>query len=173
MSDTPCIPFRFDFRREGNLSYPGERVVPFEDTRGRQPWEIEEVRRQTPVSRCPGFWKGILMQERDDARRARRTLGLDGAPELAMMDSHREPSVRLLEAWAPVENELRQAVEPETFAMWLADIHPHRLSQGVWYLACRPQACGWIRDRFGRLIESCAGRPVVFVNYENNQRRTP
>jgi hypothetical protein len=81
-------------------------------------------------------------------------------------DPHHEPSVRLLEAWAPVEYELRQAVEPEMFAIWLADVHPHRLINGEWVLACRPQARGWIQDRFGRLIASCAERPVVLVNCE-------
>lgn len=89
-------------------------------------------------------------------------------------DPHHEPSVCLLEAWAPVEDQLRDVVDPETFAIWLADLHPHRLVNGEWVLACRPGAHGWIRDRFGRLIASfCAERQVVFVTCENNQRRTP
>lgn len=162
MSDTPCIPVRFNFRRDGAVAYAGERVVSFEDARGKQPWEVEETRRETSVSRCPGFWKGLLMQEREDARQARSTLGLDKAAELAA-DPHRESSERLLEAWAPVENRLRDLVDHPVFAMWLAELHPHRLVGGVWYVGCRSRAQGWIQARFGYLIASCADRQVVLV----------
>lgn len=90
--------------------------------------------------------------------RAQRQPRPDREPE-----PHRPPSITLLETWAPVEDELRQAVEDLTFRMWLAPLHPHAFIGGVWRLAYRPEGIGWIRDRFGRLIEGCAGRPVEFV----------
>lgn len=81
----------------------------------------------------------------------------------AICDPHREPSIALLEAWAPIEVELRSAVDGPTFRIWLAQLHPHSLTGGAWRLACRPAHVGWIRDRFGRVIEGCARRPVEFV----------
>jgi hypothetical protein len=162
---TPYHPFQF--RREGNRAYPGERVVPFEIK--RRSAEAYELRHFGPVTMASGRLKGLMMQDRQDARRARSRV-VTRIPE--PVDSHHEPSERLLEAWAPVEDRLRQAVDPGVFACWLADVHPHRLVKGEWYLACHPRKRDWILVRFRRLITECAGCPVVFVNCETNQRRT-
>lgn len=78
-------------------------------------------------------------------------------------DPHREASVALLEAWAPVEVEMRKCVDELTYRIWLAPMHPHSLVGGTWRVGCDARAVGWIRDRFGRMIEACAGRPVELV----------
>lgn len=121
------------------------------------------------------WWRGrwLLGIEAEQRRQMERQRSAQTARPVEAADPHRDPTVRLLEAWAPVEDELCRAVGLELFAMWLADVHPHRLVNSEWVLGCRPQSRGWIRDRFGRLIAACADRPVVFVNCENNQRRTP
>jgi hypothetical protein len=120
------------------------------------------------------WWRGrwVLGIEAEQRRQMERQRQAQAVRAVEVADPHHEPTGRLLEAWAPVEDELRQTVDPETFAIWLADMHPHRLIKGEWVLACRPQTRGWVEARFGRLIASCAGRPVVLVNCENNQRRT-
>jgi hypothetical protein len=111
-----------------------------------------------------GRWlRGIeLNQARLDSRGAHAKKRSQEQPA----DPHREPSTGLLEAWAPVEHQLREAVDEATFNIWLAALHPHALIDGKWRLAYRGQHVGWIRARFGRVIEGCAGRPVEFVACE-------
>jgi len=105
-------------------------------------------------------FRGIeLDQQRIEARAARDRSRRKQGPA----DPHRDPSALLLETWAPVEDRLRQAVDGPTFRMHLDRMHPHRLQAGTWVLACHPFALGWIRDRFGGVIASCAERPVEFV----------
>ncbi len=111
----------------------------------------------------PSIFSGTFAGLEIEERRKGRQGSLKKAEPL---DPHREPSERLLEAWAPLENELREAIDPETFAIWLADLHPHRILRGVWYVACRPRARGWVEERYGRVIRACADRPVVFVACE-------
>lgn len=103
--------------------------------------------------------RGIeLDQQRFEAKAAR-----DRARRARVTDPHREPSMRLLEAWAPVEDQLRQAIDSATFAIWCRLLHPHRFVSGTWVLAHHPLHVGWVRDRFGRLIAEVAQRPVEFV----------
>lgn len=103
--------------------------------------------------------------EMEDRRRKRKTL-VTPQPD-ARREAHRDPSLRLLEAWTPIEAELRKSVDELTFRIWLAaggqvDLHPHSLIGGTWRLAARHQSC-WIEDRFGRLLSTCAGCPVEIV----------
>jgi hypothetical protein len=165
-NDVPCL--QFEFRRDGDRGYRGERVVPFERMEGHAPWEMLELRRGLPATKASGWWKGLLMRDRQDVRvaRSRTIMGVSG-----MIDSHGEPSERLLAAWVPIMDQLRQAVDPAVFGCWLADLHPHRRLGGVWYVGCRPQACGWVEQRFGRLVAACADREVVFVACEQTGSR--
>lgn len=78
-------------------------------------------------------------------------------------EEHRDASPRLLAAWSPVEQALHASVAGTTFNIWLAEVHPHSLVNGVWRVGCREQARGWLENRFGRLFKECAGRPVEFV----------
>lgn len=145
----------FNYRSAGY----DEHVVPFEQSKGRAPWEVEEIRRATPVTKCPGFWKGLMMQDRQSARGRRDRGNTMVVPD----DPHHEPSERLLEAWGPVRKELCNALDSSQFAIWIENLHPHRLIGGVWYLATSPQKQGWVQARFGRLIGACANRPVIIV----------
>jgi hypothetical protein len=106
--------------------------------------------------------------EMSDRRAMRSRVKAKPEPRTATLDPHREPSARLLAAWAPVERELRQAVDESTYQIWLAPplVHPHALTAGRWRLACRPQTCSWIRERFGKIVAECAGCPVEFVACE-------
>lgn len=83
--------------RRGGSSYQGERVLAFEETRGKEPWEVEEMRRSTPVSRCPASWKGLLMQDREDVRRARN------ARPAPKADSRVERARELVAGFVPAE----------------------------------------------------------------------
>lgn len=133
---------------------------------------LEFAFRKAPVqAQWRGRWlRGIeLDQQRFEARAAaqRRRSHFEH-------DAHREPSVRLLEAWAPVEDDLRRCVELGTLddlslRLWLAPVHPHSLIGGTWRLGCDERAICWLRDRFGRLLEGCAGRPVEFVVCEGSR----
>jgi hypothetical protein len=130
---------------------------------------------------CIGFRKGtpralwappvaagrFAFLEMSDRRATRSRAKAKPEPRTATLDPHREPSPRLLAAWAPVERELRQAVDESTYRIWLADVHPHSLIDGTWTLACpRLQTVGWVADRLGRVIRDCAGCPVMFVACE-------
>lgn len=128
---------------------------------GEQVTQLEiPFRRVHEHEQWRGRWlRGIeLNEERLDAQGQRAQ-----SCQREDTDPHREPSTALLEAWKPVEVELRQAVDGPTFRIWLAQLHPHSLIGGTWRLACRPEHVGWLRDRFGRVIEGRAGRPVELV----------
>jgi DnaA N-terminal domain len=123
------------------------------DKRSPKPWAQPSWRGRR--------FRGIeLDQQRIEAKAARER---QGQARLDTADQHRSPSLPLLEAWAPVEDRMRHAVDGPTFRIWVNPLHPHRLQSGVWVLACGPFERGWVRDRFGRLIEGCAGRPCQFV----------
>jgi hypothetical protein len=107
---------------------------------------------------------GILAEERRQDERLRRKRRAERRASRHPLDQHSEPSSALLEAWAPVEDLLRQEIDEQTFRMWFADLHPHRLVNGAWVLASANRyAVSWVPNRFGRLVESCAGRPVEYV----------
>lgn len=108
-----------------------------------------------------GWAAGILAVDRRE--RERRAREQASTPTTATADPHREPSAALVEAWEPVRRELELVVDESAYRIWLAELHPHRLKGGVWVLAHRQFAVSWVRDRFGRVIEGCAGRPFVLV----------
>lgn len=108
-----------------------------------------------------GWLAGILADDR--RQRERRAREQVAPPQALGPDPHREPSVELTQAWEPVRQELMLAVDESAYRIWLAELHPHRLKAGVWVLAHRQFAVSWVRDRFGRVIEGCAGRPFVLV----------
>lgn len=107
-----------------------------------------------------GRFAHLEMQDRQRMRSQRRVSA--PRPKHAS-DAHRDPSPQLLGAWLPVEAELRKAIDEATFRIWLAPIHPHALIAGTWRLGCSESVLCWVRDRFGRVIQACAERPVEFV----------
>jgi chromosomal replication initiator protein len=57
--------------------------------------------------------------------------------------------------WSRVQDELAQAVDESTYRIWLQALRARELSGQRLLVEAPPQACGWIRDRFGRIIQSC------------------
>jgi hypothetical protein len=68
----------------------------------------------------------------------------------------------LAERWADVVAELREAVDESTFKIHLSALHLH-LDGEEMVVGAQRSAKSWIRDRFGRVLDSCAGKPVQLV----------
>jgi chromosomal replication initiator protein len=62
--------------------------------------------------------------------------------------------------WSRVQAELAITVDESTYRIWLDALRARELSDGRLLVEAPPQACGWIRDRFGRTLQSCA-RTVI------------
>ncbi len=58
--------------------------------------------------------------------------------------------------WSRVQAELAAAVDESTYRIWLDALRARDLSGGRLVVEAPPQACGWIHDRFGRVLQSCA-----------------
>jgi hypothetical protein len=98
-----------------------------------------------------------------------------------LVDPHPEncPSVVLAEVWDPIAERLHgwftdsEGLTDPTWMHWLRPLHPHRVEGGVLIVACPGRSMGWVRERFGRLVERAAEKPVRFVgcDHQTNQRR--
>ena len=55
-----------------------------------------------------------------------------------------------------MQAELALAVDDSAYRIWLAPLRPCELDGGRLLLEAPPGACSWVRDRFGRVLESCA-----------------
>ncbi len=64
-------------------------------------------------------------------------------------------SEELEHIWSRVQGELSQAVDEPTYRIWLEALRARELSGQRLLVEAPPQACGWIRDRFGRILQSC------------------
>jgi chromosomal replication initiator protein len=64
--------------------------------------------------------------------------------------------------WSRVQAELALAVDEPTYRVWLQSLRARDLDlQGQRLLVEAPaQAYGWIRDRFGRVLQSCAVKVI-------------
>jgi chromosomal replication initiator protein len=51
-------------------------------------------------------------------------------------------------------------VDESTYRIWLGPLRACELDEQRLLLEAPPQACGWIRDRFGRVLDTCAARVV-------------
>jgi chromosomal replication initiator protein len=65
-------------------------------------------------------------------------------------------SAELEDIWSRVQHELALAVDELTYRIWLAPLRPRELCAKHLLIEAPPQARGWIRDRFGRLLDSSA-----------------
>ncbi|HST55622.1 MAG TPA: chromosomal replication initiator protein DnaA [Solirubrobacteraceae bacterium] len=65
-------------------------------------------------------------------------------------------SAELEHIWSRVQSELSAAVDESTYRIWLEPLRVRKFEDGVLSLEASPQACGWIRDRFGRVLQACA-----------------
>jgi chromosomal replication initiator protein len=58
--------------------------------------------------------------------------------------------------WSRVQAELAVAVDESTYRIWLDALRARDLSGGRLIVEAPPQTCGWIHDRFGKVLQSCA-----------------
>jgi chromosomal replication initiator protein len=58
--------------------------------------------------------------------------------------------------WAQIQTELRAAVDETTYRIWLEPLRALDFAERTLVLEAPPQACGWIKDRFGRALQTCA-----------------
>jgi hypothetical protein len=121
-------------------------------------------RRQPEREQWSGRWvRGIELEDQRISERAAKQRKNNKQASRRAIEIHRHPSGRLLAAWTPVQAALRAELDESVFNMWIAHLHPHSLVGGVWTLAAPRIAASWIEDRFGRVVEACAGRPCVYV----------
>ena len=62
--------------------------------------------------------------------------------------------------WSRVQAELAVAVDESTYRIWLDALRARDLSEGRLLVEAPPRACGWIHDRFGRVLQSCAATVI-------------
>jgi chromosomal replication initiator protein len=67
-------------------------------------------------------------------------------------------SAELEHIWARVQDELACAVGEETYRIWLEPLRVRELSHGRLLVEAPAQAHGWVRDRFGRVMQACVTR---------------
>ncbi|MFI5009097.1 MAG: chromosomal replication initiator protein DnaA [Solirubrobacterales bacterium] len=65
-------------------------------------------------------------------------------------------SAELEHTWSRVQAELAAAVDEPTYRIWLEPLRACELKEERLLLDAPPHACGWIRERFGRLLQTCA-----------------
>jgi chromosomal replication initiator protein len=65
-------------------------------------------------------------------------------------------SAELEHIWSRVQAELADAVGEETYRIWLQPLSVQELSEGRLSIEAPAKAHGWVRDRFGRVLQACA-----------------
>jgi chromosomal replication initiator protein len=76
------------------------------------------------------------------------------------MRIHAAVSAELEHIWSRVQAELALSVDEPTYRIWLAPLHALELGDGRLTLQAPAQSRGWVRDRFGRVLESCAAKVI-------------
>jgi chromosomal replication initiator protein len=69
-------------------------------------------------------------------------------------------SAELEQIWSRVQAELALSVDEPTYRIWLAPLQPVALDGGRLTLQAPAQSRAWVRDRFGRVLESCAAKVI-------------
>jgi chromosomal replication initiator protein len=64
-------------------------------------------------------------------------------------------SAELEHIWSRVQAELAGAVGEETYRIWLEPLRVLELSDGHLQIEAPAQAYGWVRDRFGHVMQAC------------------
>ncbi len=62
--------------------------------------------------------------------------------------------------WSRVQAELALTVDEPTYRIWLEPLRAREFSGERLLVEAPPQACGWIRDRFGRVLQASAAIAV-------------
>ncbi len=65
-------------------------------------------------------------------------------------------SDELEQMWLRVQAELAAAVDEPTYRIWLEPLRACELAGERLLIDAPPHACGWVRERFGRLLQTCA-----------------
>ncbi|HEY2142330.1 MAG TPA: chromosomal replication initiator protein DnaA [Solirubrobacteraceae bacterium] len=65
-------------------------------------------------------------------------------------------SAELEHIWSRVQAELALAVGESTYRLWLEPLRARALSGDRLVVEASPQACRWVRDRFGRVLQTSA-----------------
>jgi chromosomal replication initiator protein len=69
-------------------------------------------------------------------------------------------SAELEQIWSRVQDELALSVDEPTYRIWLAPLRARELSEQRLSIEAPAQGCGWINDRFGRVLEACAAKVI-------------
>jgi chromosomal replication initiator protein len=64
-------------------------------------------------------------------------------------------SAELEHIWSQVQAELAGAVEEPTYRLWLEPLCARELIGEHLLVEAPPHACGWVSERFGRLLQTC------------------
>ena len=64
-------------------------------------------------------------------------------------------SAELDQIWTRVQSELARTVDDPTYRIWLEPLTLHELTPEHATIGASPQSCAWIRERFGRLLQTC------------------
>jgi chromosomal replication initiator protein len=65
-------------------------------------------------------------------------------------------SAELEHIWSRVQAELAGAVDEPTYRLWLEPLRAREIAQEYLLVEAPPHACSWVRERFGRLLQTCA-----------------
>ena len=83
-------------------------------------------------------------------------------------DEH-PPTPELAAEWAPIAEVVAASVG-DSYDIWLAPLHLHAASSDEFVLGHpKPEAIGWITNRFGRILLAAAGRPIRIVSCDCEQ----
>jgi hypothetical protein len=89
------------------------------------------------------------------------------ASPCALLGRETSELVSLFELWDPIAERMERAVPESTWHIWLAQVHPHDVHDGLLVIGAPEDAVMWVRSRFGRVIGRCAAsamsRPHVGV----------
>ncbi len=64
-------------------------------------------------------------------------------------------STELEQIWARVQSKLEAAVDDSTYRVWLAPLQPREVASGTLTVEAPARSCAWVRERFGRLLQTC------------------
>jgi chromosomal replication initiator protein len=80
-------------------------------------------------------------------------------------------STELKQIWARVQAELAAAVDEPTYRVWLEPLRLREVDARRAVIEAAPESRGWIRERFGRLLQACAAAAIgVHVEIEVVER---
>jgi chromosomal replication initiator protein len=74
-------------------------------------------------------------------------------------------NTELDDIWSRVQAELARAVGEATYSIWLEPLSARDLTEGTLFVEVKPEACDWVRNRYGQILRVCAerilGEPVT------------